>query len=420
MIRIESVTAAVVQPLRRGAPGVHVLDEDPTTVHLGAWEGTALVGVISGFAITPQGEPATDVLQLWGPFGDQGFALIRALAERGRVWADSRRPGLVDVGDGRWEVPPASGSYSAASIEVLDGLEAVRRRPGMYIGSTSERGIRHLVWEIVANVVDEHLAGHAFTLRLWIDPSGIHITDDGCGIPPVAVERVCTTLHAGSSDDGHQPHVHVAGYGLGLAVVSALSSVLVVTVDRGQRYQQVFARGVALGPMVEVGPALGRGTSILFVPDTAIFGTAVLEAADLGPTLDDLAVLNPALRIQVDGRIVPSHGGLLGFARHLAGAPGEELHVRGTEDGVAVEVAVVFGRGPSTVRGWANQSPTVGSHVVGLNAGLAGAGEVRVALVAVQLDGAVYAGRTREKLDVPRVREVVRALVAREVARLGR
>jgi hypothetical protein len=405
---IEPIPAARVQPMRRGAPSIHVLDDEPGTVHLGAFEDGRLHGVVSGFRITPQGQPTDEQLQVYGPFGDGDEALVRALAERGRLWADSARPGLVSVGDGRWE----SCSYGIRDIEVLRGTEAVRRRPGMYVGSTGNLGVLHLLFELVDNTVDEHLAGHATVLRISADGGVVGVEDDGRGIPPEAIERVFTELHAGSTADGHRWHTHHTPFGVGLAVLGALSSPVIVTVDRDRRYQQVFARGVTLTPVQDLGPAVGRGTSVRFVPDGGIFGPASLPSEHVLWRLADVAVLNPALRISFRGAEIPSHGGLLGFARHLAGEVRSELVAHGTIDGILVDVAVVWGTGPSESRGWVNQWRSTGSHLYGAGAALKDTDEEgRVMLVAVQLDGATFSGRTRSEVKIPAVREAVRRVV---------
>jgi len=176
-------------------------------------------------------------------------------------------------------------SYSEQSIVVLSGLEAVRRRPGMYIGGTGSAGLHHMLWEIVGNSVDEHLRGHASYVRVEIEGDAISVEDDGRGIPvdphpqdPArsVLEVVLTTLHA--SADFRADHVHVSPglVGVGAPVVNALSERLDAEVWRdGRHHQQSYARGIPLGPVRELGRATRTGIRITFRPDFTILGYPV-------------------------------------------------------------------------------------------------------------------------------------------------
>ena len=180
------------------------------------------------------------------------------------------------------EMKKAEEAYSGSSITVLEGLEAVRVRPAMYIGSTDIRGLHHLVWEVVDNSVDEALAGFCSHIEISILPgNGIRVTDNGRGIPTDihpkehigTIEVVMTKLHAGGKFDSNSYKVSAGLHGVGVSCVNALSNKLIVTVRRdGKVVKQEFSRGIPCGPQVEVGPSDGTtGTSVEFYPDDSIF-----------------------------------------------------------------------------------------------------------------------------------------------------
>jgi DNA gyrase subunit B len=194
--------------------------------------------------------------------------------------------------DGRQSDPraaePRSATYDAKSIAVLEGLEAVRKRPGMYIGSTDARGLHHLVSEVVDNAVDEHLAGHARRIGVTIlADGGIEVHDDGRGIPigphpkqrRPAVEVVMTTLHAGGKFDTQAYAVSGGLHGVGLSVVNALSSRAEVEVRReGGRHQIAFSRGARTAALTRVGKSAKTGTTVRFWPDADVFDTTTFDA----------------------------------------------------------------------------------------------------------------------------------------------
>ncbi len=217
--------------------------------------------------------------------------------------------------------------YRAASISVLKGLEGVRKRPAMYIGSTDVRGLHHLVWEVVDNAVDEHLAGHArsITVRL-LEDGGVEVTDDGRGIPvdlhPTeklpAVELALTTLHAGGKFDQQAYAVSGGLHGVGVSVVNALSRRTEVEVTRdGHRHTIAFERGPRVEDLEKAGKRRGSGTLVRFWPDADIFETTDLRFETVTERLRETALLNPGLEIVAiddrDGRSETFH-----FTRGLA------------------------------------------------------------------------------------------------------
>ena len=181
----------------------------------------------------------------------------------------------------------AKQQYGAAQIQVLEGLDPVRKRPGMYLGGTGSEGLHHLIWEIVNNSVDEVMAGRATTVdvRLLAD-GGVTVVDDGAGIPvdkmakggKSALETVLTVLHAGGKFGGGGYKVSGGLHGVGISVVNALSTRLVAEVRRdGKLYRQEYKQGVPLAPVKAVGEAEGTGTTITFWPDASIFETVEFE-----------------------------------------------------------------------------------------------------------------------------------------------
>jgi DNA gyrase subunit B len=217
--------------------------------------------------------------------------------------------------------------YRAASISVLKGLEGVRKRPAMYIGSTDVRGLHHLVWEVVDNAVDEHLAGHARTITVRLrEDGGAEVTDDGRGIPvdlhPTeklpAVELALTTLHAGGKFDQQSYAVSGGLHGVGVSVVNALSTRTEVEVVRdGHRHTIAFERGPTVEKLSKAGKKRGHGTTVRFWPDGDIFETTELRFETVTERLRETALLNPGLEIvcidERDGRSETFH-----FTRGLA------------------------------------------------------------------------------------------------------
>src|SRR5919108_343043 len=225
--------------------------------------------------------------------------------------------------------------YGAGAIQVLKGLEAVRRRPGMYIGSTSENGLHHLVYEVVDNSIDEALAGHCDTIEVTIHAdNSITVRDNGRGIPvenhptekKPAVEVALTVLHAGGKFDKNTYKVSGGLHGVGVSVVNALSERLEVVVDRdGSRYRMAFVRGKTVKKLEVLGKARGTGTTVRFKPDPEIFTVLEFHYTTLADRLRQLAFLNRGLTITIkDEREQPvktetffAKGGLIQFVEWL-------------------------------------------------------------------------------------------------------
>jgi DNA gyrase subunit B len=203
----------------------------------------------------------------------------------------------------------SEGEYGASDIQVLEGLEAVRKRPGMYIGSTGPRGLHHLVYEVVDNSVDEALAGHCDDIQVFMQADGsIRVVDNGRGIPvdehPVekksAVEVVLTVLHAGGKFGGGGYSVSGGLHGVGISVVNALSTKLDVEVrQQGAIYTQSYANGVPLAPLKKGGATKDTGTSVTFWPNAEIFETVEFDFETLRQRFQQMAFLNKGLRITV-------------------------------------------------------------------------------------------------------------------------
>ena len=287
-------------------------------------------------------------------------------------------------------------SYTAASITVLRGLQAVRRRPSMYIGSTGPDGVYNLVVEVLQNAVDEALAGHARVISLTIARSGeITVVDDGRGIPvdPLpggdrpAAEIVASTLHSGSKFvDG--AYVRPGGlHGVGLACVNALASSLELTIERdGERWSGRFERGELVEPLALRGTAIGRGTTVRFTPDAEIFGASRLDHAALESWLRAQAWLVPGLTVELHTPTGTatwhSEEGLADYARWIARnrelVHPEPLAFRGSAEGVDVDVALLWTRAyTEDVAAFVNNVHTAqgGTHVDGLRAAVARAVE---------------------------------------------
>ena len=352
-------------------------------------------------------------------------------------------------------------TYGASDIQVLEGLEAVRKRPGMYIGSTGPTGLHHLVYELVDNSVDEAMAGEATRVDITLHPDGsCEVVDDGRGIPTgphpqypdkSAAEVALTVLHAGGKfGQGNGYKVSGGLHGVGVSVVNALAEWLEVEVDRGgRRYHQRFHEGgTPTAPLVDVGPSPAgrRGTSVRFLPDATIFDTIEFSARTLLERFQMMAFLNAGLQIVFEDRR-PGHerreehcydGGIEDFVRHLNGAK-EALfeavgYFKADEGGDEVEVAFqwntsfnegmhTFANGIATIEGGMHEegfrkalTATLNRYAFGRNLLKEGRDErlqgedIReglTAIVSVRLREPQFEGQTKAKLGNVSMRSLV-------------
>src|SRR3954469_9370375 len=351
----------------------------------------------------------------------------------------------------------ASDDYGADKIKVLEGLEAVRKRPAMYIGSTGAPGLHHLVYEIVDNSIDEALAGHAdlVNVTLHIDNS-VTVVDNGRGIPVdqhvsgrSAAEVVLTVLHAGGKFDNDSYKVSGGLHGVGVSVVNALSETLDLEIWRnGQVYKQSYERGTPAANLEVTGTTKKRGTKITFKPDLQIFETIEFSFDTLAQRLRELAFLNGGVTITLDDeRDGKSHnflyeGGIISFVEYLnqdkATVNDKPIHMHGEKDGIDVEIALQWNDGyTETVYTFANNINTHegGTHLSGFRSALTrtvnyyagknnlakdlkdaniSGDDIReglVAVISVKIPRPQFEGQTKTKLGNTEVKGIVEAIV---------
>ncbi len=320
--------------------------------------------------------------------------------------ATTSAPGNGEAAGG---VANNGGSYTGENIKVLEGLEAVRLRPAMYIGSTGEMGLHHLVYEVVDNSVDEALAGYATKIEVTIhDDNSITVVDDGRGIPidemtldnsekMPAVQVVLTKLHAGGKFDTSTYKVSGGLHGVGVSVVNALSAELEVEIWRPEKpgeashtFEQTYAKGIPTSKLKQTGTSKRRGTKVHFLPDKTIFATIEYNYDTLAQRLRELAFLNKGLTITLtDERTIDPKtgeakraefkyaGGIAEFIRHLNRGKSvlhdKPIVMEGLRDGVDMEIALQYNDGYSeTVFCFANNINTVdgGTHLSGFRTAL--------------------------------------------------
>ncbi len=259
------------------------------------------------------------------------------------------------------DVSAVEGDYGAEQIQILEGLEAVRKRPGMYIGSTSERGLHHLVYEVVDNSIDEALAGYCSHVDVTIEQdNSITVVDNGRGIPvdmhesgQPAVEVVLTVLHAGGKFGGDGYKVSGGLHGVGVSVVNALSTSMEVQVKRDGKIHEIsFSRGVTKSPLKVIGETEETGTRVHFTPDPEIFTVTAYNFDTLKHRLRELAFLNQGITITLtdkrDGRrdTYFYEGGIRSFVQHLNRKKEvinpEPIYFNGTKDENVVEIAMQY------------------------------------------------------------------------------
>ncbi len=356
------------------------------------------------------------------------------------------------------EATTAFADYTAEDIRVLDGLEAVRRRPGMYIGSTDQQGLHHLLYEIVYNSIDEAMAGYCTCCAVTIhQDNSVTVTDNGRGIPvdthPVtnvsALETVMTRLHAGAKFGGRTYSVSSGLHGVGASVVNALSAWLVVEVRRqGKVYRQEYQYGKPVSELKVLGDTTESGTTITFLADSQIFGEMDYDFDTVRQRLKELAFLNKNLEISLrDERSDREltflfEGGIASLVRRFNKdrqvLNREPVYIVGTSNGTQVEVALQYNDGfAESTLSFANCVNTVdgGSHLTGFRSALTRVlndyarknkllkdsepnliGEdVRdglTAVISVRLPEPQFEGQTKTKLGNPEVKSVVEAVVA--------
>jgi len=357
-----------------------------------------------------------------------------------------------------------AGDYGAENITVLKGLEAVRKRPAMYIGDVGVRGLHHLVYEVVDNSIDEALAGYCTEISVYVHTdNSITVVDDGRGIPVEihkeegipAIELVMTVLHAGGKFDKDTYKVSGGLHGVGVSCVNALSSKLVATVHRDGKIHQIeFHRGITQGKLKYLGETEKRGTTVTFLPDSEIFQESVYHADILIDRLRELAFLNPGLKINfIDERDNPVEtlsycyeGGLIEFVRYLdetrTSKMKEPVNILGERDNVVVAVAFQYNDSYNeNVFSYVNNINTHegGTHVTGFRKALtrtlnayAGKNDLMknakvqltgddfreglTAVVSVKVPEPQFEGQTKTKLGNSEVQSIVETMVNDKLA----
>ncbi|MBO8127872.1 MAG: DNA topoisomerase (ATP-hydrolyzing) subunit B [Peptococcaceae bacterium] len=350
--------------------------------------------------------------------------------------------------------------YGARDIQILEGLEAVRKRPGMYIGTTGVRGLHHMVFEVVDNSIDEALAGYCNFIEVIIHKdNSVTVTDNGRGIPVdihpqagrPALEVVLTRLHAGGKFGGTQYKISGGLHGVGVSVVNALSEWMVAEVKRnGYVYRQRFVRGVPQGDMERLGEADASGTKITFKPDAEIFEDINFQFDLLAQRLRELSYLNAGIKLVVKDertgkeKVYQHDGGIRDFVRHLnkhkEGFPEEPLYFADKKQDIWVEIALQYVNSDrELIYSYANTIRTIdgGMHEAGLKAGLTrvvndyarkhnllknvsiSGEDIRegiTVVISVKVPEPQFEGQTKTKLGNSEVRGIVDWIVSQHLA----
>ncbi len=352
-------------------------------------------------------------------------------------------------------------NYDASQIQVLEGLEPVRKRPGMYIGSTDARGLHHLVYEVVDNSVDEAMAGYCDCISVTIMKDGsVCVEDNGRGIPveihpkvgKSTLEVALTMLHAGGKFGGSGYKVSGGLHGVGVSVVNALSKKLVASVKRdGKIYSMSFSRGVAESDIQVTGETDGTGTIIQFWPDDEIFETTDFEFDTLKSRLRELAFLNKGVRIKINDERIGKEsdyqfgGGIIEFVKYLnknkTFLHPEPIYMRSEKDTTIVEIAMQYNDSYNeNIYTFANNIPTHegGTHLMGFKSGLTrvmndyarrfnlikekdenlSGEDIReglTAIISVKLTNPQFEGQTKTKLGNSEIRPLVDTALAEEL-----
>lgn len=351
-------------------------------------------------------------------------------------------------------------SYDSDKIQVLEGLESVRKNPGMYIGSTDARGLHHLVYEVVDNSVDEALAGYCTTIQVVIQKNGaVSNADNGRGIPvdihekyrKPGVELVLTTLYSGGKFDGQAYKVSGGLHGVGVSVVNALSKWLEVRVRRnGNEYYQKYERGITACPLKIIGKAKDTGTTVTFLPDKEIFETTEFDYEIIATRLREMAFLNAGLQIEITDERTEKHetfrydGGVSEFVLHInknkTPLHPKPIYLQGEKDSVQVEIGLQYTDGyTENIFSFANNINTIegGTHLIGFKGALTrvlndyghenklieesysltgeDSREGLTAIISVKVRHPQFEGQTKTKLGNSEVRSITEGITAEKL-----
>jgi DNA gyrase subunit B len=352
-------------------------------------------------------------------------------------------------------------SYNSDKIQVLEGLESVRKNPGMYIGSTDVRGLHHLVYEVVDNAVDEALAGYCTAVQVVIHKNGsLSVDDNGRGIPVdihekykiPGVEVILTMLYSGGKFDGQAYKVSGGLHGVGVSCVNALSKWLEVKVRRnGKEYEQRFERGKTASALKVIGKANDTGTTVTFFPDKEIFETTEFDYDTIATRLREMAFLNAGLQIEITDERTDKHetyrydGGVSEFVLHInknkTPLHPKPIYIQGEKESTQVEIALQYTDGyTESIFTFANNINTIegGTHLVGFKGaltrvlndygrknklfdesfGLSGedSREGMTAIISVKIRKPQFEGQTKSKLGNSEVKGIVESVAYEKLA----